>query len=105
MRTWIVLCSVSIAFGAGTSANRIRDSATRAIALLQAGQKTWYSKINCHSCHHQFQPAMAFRVARAHGIPVDEATAHADAARAFPFTDVDAAIQYRDVQETTMDLG
>ena len=48
---------------------------------------------------------MAFRVARAHGIPVDEAIVHADAVRAFPFTDLDAAVQYRDVQETTMDLG
>ena len=76
-----------------------------AVALLQAGQKTWYTKINCHSCHHQFQPAMAFRVARAHGVPVDEAIAHADAVKAYPFTDLDAAIQYRDVQETTMDLG
>src|ERR1700723_189671 len=102
MRTWIVLCSVSIAFGAEPSPDQIRDSATRAVALLQAGQKTWYSKINCHSCHHQFQPAMAFRVARAHGIPVDETIAHGDAVKAFAFTDLDAAIQCRDVQETVM---
>jgi ankyrin repeat protein len=106
MRLWIgLLCSVSAAFGADASPDQIRDSATRAIALLQAGQKTWYSKINCHSCHHQFQPAIAFRVARAHGVPVDETIAHADAVKAFPFTDLDGAIQYRDVQETVMDLG
>jgi ankyrin repeat protein len=110
MRTWIVLCSVSLlcslrVLGTEPSPDQIRDSATRAIALLQAGQKTWYSKINCHSCHHQFQPAMAFRVARAHGIPVDETIARGDAVKAFAFTDLDAAIQYRDVQETVMDLG
>jgi ankyrin repeat protein len=106
MRIWIgLLCSASILSGADATPDQIRDSATRAIPLLQAGQKTWYSKINCHSCHHQFQPAMAFRVARAHGIPVDETIARADALKAFAFTDLDAAIQYRDVQETTMDLG
>jgi ankyrin repeat protein len=100
-----LLVIVSLALGADASPDQIRDSATRAIALIQAGQKTWYSKINCHSCHHQFQPAIAFQVARAHGVPVDEAIAHADAVKAFAFTDLDAAVQYRDVQETVMDLG
>jgi ankyrin repeat protein len=106
MRAWIgLLLGVSIAHAAAPTNDQIRDSATRAIRLLQASQKTWYSKINCHSCHHQFQPAMAFRVARAHGVPVDEAIAHDDALHAYPFTDLDAAVQYRDVQETVMDLG
>lgn len=110
MRVWIgLLCGMSfvhaIAQAAAPSQDQIRDSAARAIALLQTSQKNWYSKINCHSCHHQFQPAMAFRVARAHGVPVDETIAHADAVKAYAFTDLDAAVQYRDVQETVMDLG
>ncbi len=100
-----LLLFASFSWAASPATEQIRDSATRAIALLQAGQKTWYSKINCHSCHHQFQPAMAFRVARAHGVPVDEEIAHADAVKAFAFTDFDNAVQYRDVQETVMDLG
>src|SRR5580692_10611613 len=108
MRNWLgLLCSIPLCCMPAwcASPDQIRDSATRAIALLQAGQKTWYSKIDCHSCHHQFQPAMAFRIARLHGVPVDEAIAHADALKAFAFTNLDAAIQYRDVQETVMDLG
>ena len=93
------------AWGADAFPDQVSAAATARYRPLQAGQKTWYSKINCHSCHHQFQPAMAFRVARAHGIPVDEEIAHADAVKAFAFTDFDNAVQYRDVQETAMDLG
>ncbi len=97
--------SAAVSSSSDPSPTRIRDSAERAVRLLQASQKTWYSKVDCHSCHHQFLPAMAFRVARAHRVPVDESIAHADAVKAFAFTDLDAAVQYRDVQETTMDLG
>jgi ankyrin repeat protein len=100
-----VLSQAVLAQAADASPEQIRDSATRAIRLIQASQKNWYSKINCHSCHHQFQPALAFQVARQHGIQVDEAIAHGDAVKAFAFTDFDNAVQYRDVQETTMDLG
>ena len=97
--------SVSVLWGADASPEQIRDSATRALTLLQAGQKTWYSKTDCHSCHHQFLPALAFKAARAHGVPVDETIAHNDAVKAFAYNDIDAAVQYRDVQETTMDLA
>jgi ankyrin repeat protein len=100
-----LLLFVSVGVASSPSPEQLRDSAARAISLLQSGQKTWYSKINCHSCHHQFQPAMAFRVARTHNVPVDEAVARADALKAFAYTDFDAAVQYRDVQETVMDLG
>jgi ankyrin repeat protein len=106
MRIWIgLLCSTSVLWGAEASPEQIRDAATRAITLLQAGQKTWYAKTDCHSCHHQFLPAIAFKAARAHGVPVDEAIAHGDAVKAFAYADIDAAVQYRDVQETTMDLA
>jgi hypothetical protein len=41
---------------------------------------------------------MAFRAAREHGIPVDEAAAHADAARGFgPFGSLDRAVQFTHV--------
>ncbi len=106
MRSGIVLlCFASVLRGGETSSAQIRNAATRALTLLQASQKTWYSKINCHSCHHQFLPALAFRAAREHGVPVDEAIARADAAKAFAYSDLDAAVQFRDVVETTMDLA
>ncbi len=106
MRTGIVfLCFAAVLRGGDASSAQIRDSATRALALLQTSQKTWYSKINCHSCHHQFLPALAFQAAREHGVPVDEAIAGADALKAFTYTDLDAAVQFRDVVETTMDLS
>ncbi len=91
--------------GGEASSAQIRDAATRALTLLQTSQKTWYSKTGCHSCHHQFLPALAFQVAREHGVSVDEAIARADAMKAFSYTDLDAAVQFRDVVETTMDLS
>jgi N-acyl-D-amino-acid deacylase len=106
MRTgFFLLCCATVLKGGGASSPQIRDAATRAVSLLQGSQKTWYSKINCHSCHHQFLPALAFQSAREHGVPVDEAIARADAAKAFAYADLDAAVQFRDVVETTMDLS
>ncbi len=48
-------------------------------------------------------PALAFQAARERGIPVDEAIAHADAVKAFAYTDLDRAVQYTDVIEPAMD--
>src|SRR6186997_1764548 len=86
-------------------APRVREAAARAIAAIQKAQATWYTtnKQVCGSCHHQHQPALAYRLAREHGIPVDEAIARADAAKAFTFADVDRAIQYSYVIEPAMD--
>ena len=83
----------------------MREAATRAIAAIQKAQSTWYTanKQVCGSCHHQYQPALAYRAARERGIPVDEAIAHADAVKAFTFADVDRAIQYSYVIEPAMD--
>jgi ankyrin repeat protein len=84
---------------------RIREAATRAVATLQKAQATWYTanKQVCASCHHQYQPALAFRAARQRSIPVNEEIARADAARAFTFADIDRAIQYTHVIEPAMD--
>src|SRR5689334_259394 len=71
------------------------EAAQKAIALVQSAQKSWFTKHECGSCHNQFLPAIAFRDAREHGIPVDETAARADAAKAFsPLANVDRAIQY-----------
>src|SRR5688572_17995521 len=83
----------------------IRDAAARGIAAIQKAQSTWYTanKQVCASCHHQYQPALAYHVARERGVPVDEAIATADALKAFTFADIDRAIQYSYVIEPAMD--
>jgi ankyrin repeat protein len=84
---------------------RVREAATRAVAAIQRAQVSWYTahKQVCASCHHQYQPALAFKAAREHGIAVDEAVAKADAVKAFTFADIDRAVQYTHVIEPAMD--
>src|SRR5580704_12163979 len=96
MRLWICVLSTVALASAGDTAppDRIRDSATRAITLVQASQKGWHSTQTCNSCHHQYQAALAFQSAREHGIPVDENIAHADAVKAFNYTELDRAVQF-----------
>ena len=108
-RVLLLACLVGLA-GAGPSAQEldrveVRAAAGRALAAIQRAQSTWYAdnKQVCASCHHQYQPALAYRAAREHGVPVDEARAGADAARAFSFADIDRAVQYSYVIEPAMD--
>jgi ankyrin repeat protein len=84
---------------------RIREAATRGLAAIQKAQSNWFTSYKqvCASCHHQYQPALAYRAARERGIPVDETIAHADAVKAFTFSDIDRAIQYSYVIEPAMD--
>ncbi|HET9361688.1 MAG TPA: hypothetical protein VFO58_18175, partial [Vicinamibacterales bacterium] len=82
-----------------------RRAAGRAISAIQKAQSGWYTsnKQVCASCHHQYQPALAYRAARNHGVPFDEAIARADAVKAFTFADIDRAVQYSYVIEPAMD--
>jgi ankyrin repeat protein len=81
----------------------VRRAAVRAVPPLQAMQVRWYEKQTCFSCHTQFQPAIAFEVARAHGIPVDEAIARADAVKAFTsFGSVDEAVEFANSAEPAL---
>jgi len=84
---------------------RARGAATRALVAIQKAQAPWYTtnKQVCASCHHQYQPALAYRIARDHGVPLDETIARADATKAFDFTDIDKAIQYAYVIEPAVD--
>ena len=100
-----VLCASTARAGSAPAPARVRDAAIRGIQLLQQSQKTWYAKQRCESCHHQFQPAIALRSARDHGIPVDEAIARTDAQQAFDFSDFDRAVQYTHVIEPAMSDG
>jgi ankyrin repeat protein len=86
-----------------TRAGRIREAAARNLTLFQASQKHWFEVQRCVSCHHQYQPALAYRAAREHGIPFDEAIARADAAKAFIYADLDKAVQYSWVLEPAVD--
>src|SRR3954452_23624611 len=100
MRATFLACALA-AVPAMAQEVEIRDAANRAIALLQASQKKWNQ--DCSSCHHQFQPAIAFRDARSHGLNVDETIARADALKAFDYHDLDRAVQYNYVIEPAMD--
>ena len=84
---------------------RVRGAANRAVASIQEAQSTWYTtnKQVCASCHHQYQPALAFRAAREHGVTVNDTIARADALKAFSFADIDRAVQYTYVIEPAMD--
>jgi ankyrin repeat protein len=83
----------------------IRDAVVKALPPVQKAQQPWYTtnKQVCASCHHQYQPSLAYRAAREHGVPVDETIARADATKAFTFADVDKAIQYQYVIEPSVD--
>ena len=101
----LLLCAASLP-AANLAPDRVRNAATKAIALIQTGQKDWYAKQTCYSCHNQVLPAMAFRVARDHGIPVNEIIAHSDAARGFgPYASLDRAVQYTHIIDPTLDDG
>ena len=98
-------CVVVSAFAVGRSVapERVRDAAARNLALLQSSQKHWFEVQRCDSCHHQYQPALAYRAAREHGIPFDEAIARADAAKAFTYADLDKVVQYSWIIEPAVD--
>jgi ankyrin repeat protein len=85
--------------------DQVRAAASRALTAIQKAQATWYTtnKQVCASCHHQYQPAIAYRVARDHRVPFDEAIARDDALKAFTFADIDRAVQYTYVIEPAMD--
>ena len=101
----LLFCAAG-ACAASLDPDHVRDAATKAIALLQSAQKDWYAKQTCYSCHNQLMPALAFRVAREHGIPVNETGASNDAARGFgPYASLDRAVQYTHIIDPSMDDG
>src|SRR2546423_3297272 len=101
-----ILCLGSASWAASATPDRIRDAGTRAIRLIQSSQKSWYNKQSCASCHQQVLPALAFRAAREHGIPVDERLAHADAVKTFGYyANVDRAVQYTHIIDPALNDG
>ncbi len=101
-----ILCLISAAWGADAAPDRIRDAAAKGVALIQSSQKSWYSKMDCVSCHQQVLPALAFRAAREHGVAVNEALAHAEDIKSFRvYANLDRAVQYTHVIAPAMDDG
>src|SRR5258708_31935572 len=95
---WFLVACVAPLCARDTTPAQIRQAATKALAVIQNSQKTWYTKQSCLSCHQQVFPALAFRAAREHGIAVDELAAHADAAAAFSYySDLARAVEYTHV--------
>jgi len=104
MKLWIgTVCLVSAAWAGDNSTARIQEAATKAVAIIQNSQKNWYAKQSCFSCHQQVLPALAFLIAREHGIAVDEKAAHADSAAAFGyFSNFERAVEYTHVIDPAM---
>src|SRR6185295_18675642 len=55
--------------------NGVRESAERAVALLQKTSTSFIRASGCVSCHNNFLPQMTIAAARAHGVPVDDKAA------------------------------
>ena len=92
--------------GTEVSPERIRESATKALALIQRSQQNWFSKQSCTSCHNQILPALAFQAARNHGIAFDESAARADAAKGFGyFANLARAVEYTHMIDASMNDG
>ena len=96
--------SATLTAGQTLPVTRIAEAAARGVAAIQKSQEVWYEEQVCGSCHHQFQPAIAFAVARAHGLAVNEAVA-ATNARSLVNPDVDAALQFNNVIEPALQEG
>jgi ankyrin repeat protein len=106
MIRWIgIAFTLSVMFGATPEAD-IRAAAAKAVVVIQKSQQNWYTHQSCTSCHQQVFPALAFRAAREHGIPLDEAAAHADAAAAFGyFSKLDRAVEYTHIIDPPISDG
>jgi ankyrin repeat protein len=108
-RTTVLLLIAGVAPAMGQTEDpadaAVREAAARAVGLIQKAQAPWYTsnKQVCASCHHQYQPAIAFRLAREHGVLLNEEVARTDASKAFTFADIDRAVQYSYVIEPAMD--
>jgi len=79
------------------SPDQIRSAATRAIAIVQRGATGFYKSQDCFSCHDHGLPMLAFRVAREHGVAVDETAANQVATKGLlagpDLSSIDRAVQ------------
>jgi ankyrin repeat protein len=105
MKTLLPLvCSLALLHAGDFSQSQIRESAAKALAVIQHSQQDWYHKQSCGSCHQQYFPALAFHAARQHGIPFDAAAARASDAAAFSyFSNLPRAVEYYEIIDPASD--
>src|SRR5579862_5551406 len=101
---FLLLC-LPVLDAASAPADRVRASATRAVGLVQRSITGFYKTQECFSCHDYALPMQAFRVAREHGIPVDEAAAAQAAVKGLTklpdMVSIDRAIQDNMIIDTS----
>jgi len=84
-----LLCFTTLWAAEGPTQEEIRESAAKAVALLQASCRKVAGMQTCFSCHHSGLPAIALQRARKRGIPVDEEAAREVALKAFASPDTE----------------
>jgi ankyrin repeat protein len=103
MKLWIFVVFPAAVLANDVSSSRVQQAATKAVAVIQKSQQSWYTKRSCFSCHQQLLPAIAFRFAREHGIFVDEQAEQADAAGGFGFySNLERAVEYTHTIDAAM---
>ncbi len=82
MLRWLAICPIlPLLCAASPSEDRLRSAAAQSVALIQRTSTGFHKSQDCFSCHGYELPAIALRMARERGVPVDEAAAHAVAVK------------------------
>src|SRR5580765_1518849 len=96
-------------YAAAVPADQIRAAANRAMPVVQAATEGFYKTQECFSCHNHGLPMMAFRMARQHGIAVDEASAQKIAAKGLlkmpDLTSLDRAVEDNTIVDPALGEG
>jgi ankyrin repeat protein len=94
LRSGCVLLLLCVS-GEAQEAGKLREAATKSVALLQATGETWWKNQSCVSCHHQSLPMMTFRLARERGIALNVAQYRDTVTRTFShLKSLDEAVQF-----------
>jgi ankyrin repeat protein len=102
----VVAVGVAGAREASPSPDEVRDSAGRALALVQASVSSFERQRSCSSCHHQALSLEALRVARERGVSFDEETARRSVDRNFRgLSNLDKAVTAAAQIDPSLDWG
>lgn len=83
-----LFCATNL-WGQAPTQEEIRESAVKAVTLLQQSCRKVAGIQTCFSCHHSGLPSIALQRAREHGVPVDEVSAREVALKAFASPDTE----------------
>ncbi len=82
----------------------LQEAAAKALKLMQESQASWAKKETCNSCHHQLLPQISIKLAREHGVPLDERIARDTTDSTFAYLkDLDATVQGYDYIDEVFD--